>query len=1152
MPRACGLVFFHSLLVGQTVPVRTDRLHIADLPRTQGDRQARQRTRTHEIVPYILQEKLCRESCHENLLAEVELEHCNRVRTKWNRLRCQPSNQSEMPWTLNGDHDDDESDRFAGTCKIVDLYPESSGTETVSEDDSPQNGRTTRKQHRNRNPPPLSEADTDDEVEEAVFRSLGAEHPKTKLYFRRKKEKRIERERQRELLRLRHGDRRGRRSRVVSGESVRPLFSDGDPQTYPELTDKMREADEGPEGKLRSVWLPKLGLLEIGFPKGYKLFETRRHVGTHVDAYLYGHPSGRRYRSPAEFEPHLRWLVEGKPTVPCPCQFCKGQPLSEDRAAELVAIVEKNFGASFDHDSIHAHYLQPRDDSPPLNGHNAAEEISRVPSAESSETNSVGKGVQSMIDDEADGGKGAIRSSTVTSVKVEVTAESNGRFVDEVFEYQTIEEDADSLSSPDRAISAKRKASDSDSDEDFPFRKVSKLSHSGSASDAEIVEVNGSEDGLRDNGDGEVDTGWNQSDNDDDGWITDDDEMEMKTDIEENDDVDVNDDDGAEAAWRSSDGIGAGWTTDDKPTRGGWDIEDDDPGQCCSYKMEPDPNGMEPDLDSSEDEDAGIAYEPRCGELVWCLSDLLDLNPPPRGTEMPDYWPCLVVAERVIAQAFPIIAKRQGKRVRTNSGEGAWVVPLPVSSVQDARNVAANGNIHTSSIPSFGLREPSYVEYAQIKKTEERRDRRGSVASSTVSVPTIAPFFARNPFEDFPDLPELKNSRGHVALYAAVIQAVGIAASYEGYTHQQIFDDKFSFLEEDGLLSSPSLPPASIDSDVSVTSTISVEDDPAPTTPYQRLWAARLGPEIVHPDDVLYVAHRATETTQPECLLKILSIYQDRATRKIWFLGRALLADSDDEDGSDDDEKGSEGRFAPSELHDEGMEHGHEHDPELEYLAQAIVDAEDDDDDGEWSEDEEMARKVLEARTGDFGVVGGEMGVADGEEVEDEEEEEEEDGMMIDEVIEARIRELRRAVGDGGSGDEGDMEADDAGRRDRDADSSDASDSEDGKGGHLASSSPARVDKSSTPSPTRRTTSSTTPAKRSTPNNHSSSLKASQDAEAEEGSPSPTVTVFYRVNSDHVICRAVPQFRIVERLKAVREEVGAWRGWVRAGDVGGV
>ncbi|KAJ3102566.1 hypothetical protein HDU97_000435 [Phlyctochytrium planicorne] len=63
-------------------------------------------------------------------------------------------------------------------------------------------------------------------------------------------------------------------------------------------------------------------------PLNYILFSQRRTGSSHIDKYLYGHPSGSRYRSVKEFEPHLVWLANSNggeivSAPPCKCLLCK-------------------------------------------------------------------------------------------------------------------------------------------------------------------------------------------------------------------------------------------------------------------------------------------------------------------------------------------------------------------------------------------------------------------------------------------------------------------------------------------------------------------------------------------------------------------------------------------------------------------------------------------------------------------------------------------------------------------------------------------------------------------------------------------------------------------------------------------------------------
>jgi hypothetical protein len=90
------------------------------------------------------------------------------------------------------------------------------------------------------------------------------------------------------------------------------------------------------------------GCILATFPEGYRLYEhvkktekdgqlevkTKTHAGggnDRQDAYLYGHPTGRRkrFRSPADFFPHLLWLTTDETGDPdnCGCKICSPEDL---------------------------------------------------------------------------------------------------------------------------------------------------------------------------------------------------------------------------------------------------------------------------------------------------------------------------------------------------------------------------------------------------------------------------------------------------------------------------------------------------------------------------------------------------------------------------------------------------------------------------------------------------------------------------------------------------------------------------------------------------------------------------------------------------------------------------------------------------------
>ncbi|CCG83178.1 Cryptic loci regulator 2 [Taphrina deformans PYCC 5710] len=66
------------------------------------------------------------------------------------------------------------------------------------------------------------------------------------------------------------------------------------------------------------------------FPENYTLLEHNKYQGEgkkpRTDMYLYGHPSGSRFRSINEFIPHMLWLAKDKQHSPktCGCKYCPG------------------------------------------------------------------------------------------------------------------------------------------------------------------------------------------------------------------------------------------------------------------------------------------------------------------------------------------------------------------------------------------------------------------------------------------------------------------------------------------------------------------------------------------------------------------------------------------------------------------------------------------------------------------------------------------------------------------------------------------------------------------------------------------------------------------------------------------------------------
>ncbi|KAK1821233.1 hypothetical protein LTR12_004290 [Friedmanniomyces endolithicus] len=112
------------------------------------------------------------------------------------------------------------------------------------------------------------------------------------------------------------------------------------------------------------------GYILVAFPENYRLYEhikktvkdgkTEVKSKTHAaggndrqDAYLYGHPAGRkkRYRSPADFFPHILWLLTDESGDPdnCGCKLCSPEELE---AAIPGAKVKTEKPVKLDRDTI--------------------------------------------------------------------------------------------------------------------------------------------------------------------------------------------------------------------------------------------------------------------------------------------------------------------------------------------------------------------------------------------------------------------------------------------------------------------------------------------------------------------------------------------------------------------------------------------------------------------------------------------------------------------------------------------------------------------------------------------------------------------------------------------------------------------------------
>ncbi|KAJ3411451.1 hypothetical protein HDV05_002186 [Chytridiales sp. JEL 0842] len=95
------------------------------------------------------------------------------------------------------------------------------------------------------------------------------------------------------------------------------------PNFLSKLTPKLKDLYQ----QLQNLQFTKDAKLEA-LPEGYFLWAIPRiaSVSKVADKYVYGHPSGRKYRSVVEFEPHLLFLAKGGAEVggECECCLCRG------------------------------------------------------------------------------------------------------------------------------------------------------------------------------------------------------------------------------------------------------------------------------------------------------------------------------------------------------------------------------------------------------------------------------------------------------------------------------------------------------------------------------------------------------------------------------------------------------------------------------------------------------------------------------------------------------------------------------------------------------------------------------------------------------------------------------------------------------------
>ncbi|KAJ3083505.1 hypothetical protein HDU99_008998 [Rhizoclosmatium hyalinum] len=93
-------------------------------------------------------------------------------------------------------------------------------------------------------------------------------------------------------------------------------------------------------------WLVKLRVLTgvesiSSFPAGYEIHTQTRTVTKNWDCYLFGHPSGYRFRSPNEFAPHFLFLMSDR-TIRCFCKGCQRCHTSSNRSKTRQSITPRS------------------------------------------------------------------------------------------------------------------------------------------------------------------------------------------------------------------------------------------------------------------------------------------------------------------------------------------------------------------------------------------------------------------------------------------------------------------------------------------------------------------------------------------------------------------------------------------------------------------------------------------------------------------------------------------------------------------------------------------------------------------------------------------------------------------------------------------
>ncbi|KAI4235037.1 MAG: hypothetical protein L6R40_006583 [Gallowayella cf. fulva] len=119
-----------------------------------------------------------------------------------------------------------------------------------------------------------------------------------------------------------------------------PSYSDGDASHRPDASKERRAWEGGYLQLLATTWMKDEGGAQPGkkyvldrLPAGYEAWERPRPSDpTHIDRWLYGHPSHKKFDSPNRFLPHFKFLMKHASGDVCMCD------LLPSSAAQIVSL----------------------------------------------------------------------------------------------------------------------------------------------------------------------------------------------------------------------------------------------------------------------------------------------------------------------------------------------------------------------------------------------------------------------------------------------------------------------------------------------------------------------------------------------------------------------------------------------------------------------------------------------------------------------------------------------------------------------------------------------------------------------------------------------------------------------------------------------